>query len=180
MQHFLSEAIFRTLVWTLRYRWKIATRPETQITHTRGGRQSLVPVDINTRERKQQFTLNLGLRSSKKPRSLGSSSELLATKKTVTNFSRANWSNLSLDHLTVFQNDNWVFSSTSTFHLYILSVHVKLHRRGDLLNFPQFYGASFSLRAPTQGPEEFRVNKWITYLKSHLEKCLYLSLSTIN
>ena len=27
-----------------------------------------------------------------------------------------------------------------------------------------------------QGPEEFRVNKWITYL----EKCLYLSLSTIN
>ena len=31
-----------------------------------------------------------------------------------------------------------------------------------------------------QGPEEFRVNKWITYLKSHLEKCLYLPLSTIN
>ena len=33
--------------WTPRYRWKIATRPETQITHTQGGRQSLVPVDIN-------------------------------------------------------------------------------------------------------------------------------------
>ena len=31
-----------------------------------------------------------------------------------------------------------------------------------------------------QGPEEFRVNKWITYLKSHVEKCLYLLLSTIN
>ena len=32
----------------------------------------------------------------------------------------------------------------------------------------------------TTGPEEFRVNKWITYLKSHFEKCLYLSFSTIN
>ena len=32
-----------------------------------------------------------------------------------------------------------------------------------------------------KGPEEFPMNKWITaYLKSHLEKCLYLSLSTIN
>ena len=31
-----------------------------------------------------------------------------------------------------------------------------------------------------QGPEEFRVNKRITYVKSHLNKCLYLSLSTIN
>ena len=31
-----------------------------------------------------------------------------------------------------------------------------------------------------QGPEEFRVNKWIIYVKSHLNKCLYLSLSTIN
>ena len=174
---FPSEAIDRTLVWTPRYRWKIATRPETQISHTRSGRKSLAPVDFNTRERKQQFTLNLGLRSSKKSRSLGFSSELLATTKTVRNFSSAN---LSLDHLTILQNDNWVFSSTSTFHLYILSVHVKLHRRGDLLNFPQFYRASFSLRAPSQGPEEFRVNKWITYLKSHLENCLYLSLSTIN
>ena len=26
----------------------LATRPEIQITHTRGGRQSLAPVDINT------------------------------------------------------------------------------------------------------------------------------------
>ena len=32
----------------------LATRPEIQITHTRGGRQSLAPVDINTRERKQR------------------------------------------------------------------------------------------------------------------------------
>ena len=32
----------------------------------------------------------------------------------------------------------------------------------------------------SQGPEEFCVNKWTTYVKSHLEKCLYLSLSTIN
>ena len=34
--------------------------------------------------------------------------------------------------------------------------------------------------ARAQGPEEFCVNKWITYLKCHLGKCLYLSLSTIN
>ena len=53
-----------------------------------------------------------------------------------------------------------------------------VHENGTLLD---------SLACPTrclqqaaQGPEEFRVNKWITYLKSHLEKCLYLSLSTIN
>ena len=39
--------------WTPHYRWKIVTRPETQITHTRGGRQSLAAVDINTQERKQ-------------------------------------------------------------------------------------------------------------------------------
>ena len=31
----------------------------------------------------------------------------------------------------------------------------------------------------SKGPEEFRVNKWIIYLKSHLEKCQYLSFSTI-
>ena len=30
------------------------TRPETQITYPRDGRQSLAPVDINTRERKQR------------------------------------------------------------------------------------------------------------------------------
>ena len=35
-------------------------------------------------------------------------------------------------------------------------------------------------QSTAQGPEELSVNKWITYLKSHLEKCLYLSLSTIN
>ena len=52
LQLFLSEAIEWTLAWAPRYRWKIATRPETQITHTRGGRQSLV--DVNTRERKQR------------------------------------------------------------------------------------------------------------------------------
>ena len=36
------------------------------------------------------------------------------------------------------------------------------------------------IHVESQGPEEFCVNKWITYLKSHLEKCLYLSLSAIN
>ena len=41
-------------------------------------------------------------------------------------------------------------------------------------------GCDCEIPAATQGPEEFRVNKLITYLKSHLEKCLYLSLSTIN
>ena len=30
------------------------TALDTQITHTRGGRQSLAPVDVNTRERKQR------------------------------------------------------------------------------------------------------------------------------
>ena len=110
---------------------------------------SLSPVDINTRERKQ-FTLNLRIRSSKKLCSLGFSSELPAAKKIVRNFSRANLSNLSLDHLTFPQNDNWVFSSTSTFHLYILSVHVKPHRRADLLNMClNFSRARVSLRAPT-------------------------------
>ena len=49
---YTSEAIDRTLVWTPCYRWKIAKWPETQITHTQGGRQSLAPVDINTQERK--------------------------------------------------------------------------------------------------------------------------------
>ena len=52
LQPFPSEAIDRTLAWTPHYCWKIATWPETQITHTRGRRQSLPPVDINTRERK--------------------------------------------------------------------------------------------------------------------------------
>ena len=34
----------------------------------------------------------------------------------------------------------------------------------------------------TQGPEEFRVNKWITYLKSHLKKLAQWDLyeSTVN
>ena len=44
LQPFPSEAIDWTSAWTPRYRWKIATRPETQITHTRGGRQSLVSI----------------------------------------------------------------------------------------------------------------------------------------
>ena len=47
LQPFPSEAIDWGSAWTPRYRWKIATRPETQITHTQGGRQSLAPVDIN-------------------------------------------------------------------------------------------------------------------------------------
>ena len=33
---------------TKRLKDSLATRPEIQITHTRGGRQSLAPVDINT------------------------------------------------------------------------------------------------------------------------------------
>ena len=54
LQPFPSEAIDWAPAWTPRYRWKIATRPETQITHTRGGRQSLAPVDINTKQREQE------------------------------------------------------------------------------------------------------------------------------
>ena len=48
--------LINTIGKPCRYHWKIATRPETQITHTRGGKQSLAPIDINTREKKQQFT----------------------------------------------------------------------------------------------------------------------------
>ena len=44
MQPFPSEAINWGSAWTPRYCWKIATRLETQITHTRDGRQSLAPV----------------------------------------------------------------------------------------------------------------------------------------
>ena len=51
LQLFPSKAIDSTLVWTPRYRWNIATRPETQITHTRGGRESLARVDINALEK---------------------------------------------------------------------------------------------------------------------------------
>ena len=50
---FPIEAIDWASAWTPRYRWKIATRPETQITHTPGGRQSLAPVDINTKQRQR-------------------------------------------------------------------------------------------------------------------------------
>ena len=72
----------------------------------------------------------------------------LAPKKTVIDSSRANF---SLDLLTFFflQSGNWVFSSFSTFHLYISSMHF-IDRMGDLLNLPQFYRASsISWRAPT-------------------------------
>ena len=44
----------RELTWTPRYRWKIATRPETQITHTQDGRQSLAPVDTIRKQREQE------------------------------------------------------------------------------------------------------------------------------
>ena len=55
------------------------------------------------------------------------------------NSSRAN---LSLDLLSFFlQNDSLVFSSTSTFHPYILLVYFTV-RRGELLNLPKFYRAS--------------------------------------
>ena len=72
---------------------------------------------------------------------------ILASRKTVINSSRAN---LSLDLLSFFlQKDSLVFSSTSTFHLYISSVYFTV-RRGDLLNLPKFYRASsVSWRAPT-------------------------------
>ena len=56
LQLFPSKAIDSTLVWTPRYRWSIATRPETQITHTRGGRESLARVDINTLEKENNWS----------------------------------------------------------------------------------------------------------------------------
>ena len=36
----------------------LATRPGIQITHTRGGRESLAPVDINTQETTLRFCLS--------------------------------------------------------------------------------------------------------------------------
>ena len=55
---------------------------------------------------------------------------------------------------------------------------------GDEPLLPAFLCAYIFIERETSGyeagPEEFRVNKSITYLKSHLEKYLYLSLSTTN
>ena len=56
--------------------------------------------------------------------------------------------------------------------------HIKIGRRTVLKVYCS--GREASKLQEVQGPEEFRVNKWMTYLKSHLEKCLYRSLSTIN
>ena len=56
--------------------------------------------------------------------------------------------------------------------------HIKIGRRTVLKVYCS--GREASKLQEAQGPEEFRVNKWMTYLKSHLENCLYLSLSTIN
>ena len=85
------------------------------------------------------------------------------------NSSRAN---LSLDLLSFFlQNDSLVFSSTSTFHLYISSVYFTV-RRGDLLNLPKFYRASsVSLRAPT--------GKW-WWLTDQSERAIYFCLICYN
>ena len=61
-------------------------------------------------------TLNFGLKSWK---NFAYSVFLLSyqpQKKTVMNFPREN---LSIDLLTFLQNDNWVFSLTSTFHSFI-------------------------------------------------------------
>ena len=77
------------------------------------------------------LTLNFGLKSLEKLRSLYCSSQLPATKKTMMNFPGAN---LLLGPFTFLQNESWVFSSTSTLYLYISSVHFKAHRRGDLRN----------------------------------------------
>ena len=76
-------------------------------------------------------TLNFGLKSLEKLRSLDCSSQLPATKKTMMNFPGAN---LLLGPFTFLQNESWVFSSTSTLYLYISSVHFKAHRRGELRN----------------------------------------------
>ena len=78
---------------------------------------------------KTKCTLNFGLKSLEKLRSLYCSSQLPATKKTMMNFPGAN---LLLGPFTFLQNESWVFSSTSTLYLYISSVHFKAHRRGEL------------------------------------------------
>ena len=56
--------------------------------------------------------------------------------------------------------------------------HMKIGRRTVLKVYCS--GREASKLQEAQGPEKSRVNKWMTYLKSHLEKCLYRSLSTIN
>ena len=69
---------------------------------------------------------------------------------------------------------------------YILTSRIKLifgiHGLQEMFFWieKKFRSTGWILQPKSQGPEEFRVKKWITYLKSHLEKCLYLSLSTIN
>ena len=73
----------------------------------------------------------------------------------------------------VFYNDRiylWILSEAKT--CFLEPMFIKL--------FAYFCMCIIISSHQAQGPEEFRVNKWITYLKSHLEKCLYLSLSTIN
>ena len=46
IQYHMELRYDRTLAWTPSYRSKIATRPETQITHTRGGRQKFTTFDL--------------------------------------------------------------------------------------------------------------------------------------
>ena len=102
-------------------------------------------------------TLNFGLKSLEKLRSLDCSSQLPATKKTMINFPGAN---LLLGPFTFLQNESWVFSSTSPVYLYISSVHFKAHRRGDLRNLhaPQFYRAALAFLSVHQQAN----GRWLT------------------
>ena len=64
LKPFPSEAIDWGSAWTPRYRWQIATRPETLITHTRGGRQSLAHFDTIGKQQLLKAKGNINLISS--------------------------------------------------------------------------------------------------------------------
>ena len=85
------------------------------------------------------------------------------------------------------RNGNYICSISALLkpclkNIFIFNSHGKLESELKSCYNLGLEGAGGQLSAVTlpQGPQEFRVNKCITYLKSHLEKCLYLSLSTIN
>ena len=79
--------------------------------------------------------------------------------------------NLSLDLFTFLQNDNWVFSSTSTFHLYSF-VFLRC-RRGDLLNLSQFYRVSFCWH---EGLDQWANGRWLTDHSKRASLLLFYNL----
>ena len=71
--------------------------------------------------------------------------------------------NLSLDLFAFLRKRQLSIFSTSTFHLHILAVHFWPYKRGNLLNFPQFYWASFD-------DYQWAIGRWLT---DQWERALY-------